>query len=82
MSMEDATVDFFKKKRGQVAIYDANVSKFGKEKPGQVVWLTFERTHDAQNGTRKLRREVKSKFESLGINVFFIGGCTLRALGT
>ncbi|KAK4056461.1 hypothetical protein OIO90_002604 [Microbotryomycetes sp. JL221] len=47
-SMEDAVTDFFKKKRGQVAIYDAN------------------------NGTRKARREVKSKYESMGINVFFI----------
>lgn len=46
--LEDKVVAFFREKRGQVAIYDAN------------------------NGARKTRRELRLRFEALGVNVFFI----------
>lgn len=68
-SLEDDVSKFFSEGRGQVAIYDANVSPLGVRVEEREE-LTFS---SSQNGTRAVRKEVREKFESMGINVFFIG---------
>lgn len=68
-SLEDDVSKFFTEGRGQVAIYDANVSALGAGQQRRIE-LT---PSSVQNGTRAVRKEVREKFESMGINVFFIG---------
>jgi 6-phosphofructo-2-kinase / fructose-2,6-biphosphatase 4 len=69
-SLEEDVSKFFSEGRGQVAIYDANVSPLGACVEELVELTTFS---SSQNGTRAVRKEVREKFESMGINVFFIG---------
>lgn len=45
---------------------EGEVEKFFKENRGQVA------IYDANNGTRQARREIRLKFEAMGINVFFV----------
>jgi 6-phosphofructo-2-kinase/fructose-2,6-biphosphatase 4 len=46
---------------------EADVIKFFKENRGQVA------IYDANNGKRVTRRDIRNRFEAMGINVFFIG---------
>lgn len=75
VTLEEELATFFKDNRGQVAIYDANVSgvfrSFFKHSNELMLLLPL------QNGTKAARIALRQKFEAQGVNVFFIGSLHL-----
>ncbi|ORY76206.1 6-phosphofructo-2-kinase-domain-containing protein [Leucosporidium creatinivorum] len=59
------------RRRVRMSLED-DVAAFFSEGRGQVA------IYDANNGTREVRKEVREKFESMGINVFFIENICTR----
>lgn len=80
LSLEEEVAKYFRDNVGQVAIFDANVSKFTYQAPlFHHTDASLTPSQPSQNGTKAARIALRQKFEAQGVNVFFIGACNTRA---